>query len=57
MHVLLSLTLVAGLIVQTGKDPLLSRLAGQWTGTGTVLNQPAKIQMERTFGQSGLMKR
>ena len=34
---------------QTGADPLLSRLAGQWTGTGTVLNQPSKIQMAWTW--------
>lgn len=34
---------------QTGADPLLSRLAGQWTGTGTVLNQPSRIQMAWTW--------
>lgn len=38
---------------QAGKDPLLSRLAGQWTGAGTVLNQPAKIQMEWAWELSG----
>ena len=41
MHLLLSLVLVA----QPAADPLLSRLAGEWSGTGTVLNQPSKIQM------------
>jgi hypothetical protein len=45
MHLLMSLVLAAGLATQTGRDPLLSRLAGQWAGTGTVLNQPAKIEM------------
>ena len=45
MHLLLSLALAVGLVAQTGKDPLLSRLAGQWSGTGTVLNQPSKIEM------------
>ena len=37
MHLLLSLVL----IFQAGTDPLLSRLAGQWSGSGTVLNQPS----------------
>jgi hypothetical protein len=46
MHVLMAIALAIGLSVQTGKDPLLSRLEGQWTGSGTVLNQPAKIEME-----------
>ena len=38
---------------QTGADSLLSRLAGQWTGTGTVLNQPSKIQMVWTWELGG----
>lgn len=41
MHLLLSLVL----FVQAGSDPLLTRLAGEWSGTGTVLKQPSKIQM------------
>ena len=53
MQLLMSLVLAAALATpfdvvqggQAGTDPLLSRLAGQWTGAGTVLNQPAKIQM------------
>ena len=38
---------------QTGTDSLLSRLAGQWTGTGTVLNQPSTIQMAWTWELGG----
>lgn len=53
MHLLLSLALVAGLVWQTGKDPLLSRLAGHWSGSGTVLNQPAKIEMEWAWELGG----
>ena len=41
MYQPLALVLTAGSF-QSGADPLLSRLAGQWTGTGTVLNQPSK---------------
>ena len=41
MHLLLSLVLA----VQAGSDPLLARFAGQWSGTGTVLNQPSKISI------------
>ena len=53
MHLLLSLVVVAGLVAQTGKDPLLSRLAGQWSGSGTVMNQPAKIEMDWTWELGG----
>lgn len=49
MHLLLTLTL----FLQAGPDPLLSRLAGQWSGTGTVLNQPAKIEMAWTWELGG----
>lgn len=52
MHLLLSLVLIAG-IAQTGQDPLLSRLAGQWSGTGTVLNQPSKIEMSWSWELGG----
>jgi hypothetical protein len=52
MHLLLSLVLIAGL-AQTGQDPLLSRLAGQWSGTGTVLNQPSKIEMSWNWELGG----
>ena len=44
MHLLLSLALA----VQAGSDPLLSRFAGEWSGTGTVLNQPSKISITWT---------
>jgi hypothetical protein len=53
MYRLLSLAVAAGLIAQTGNDPLLSRLAGQWAGSGTVLNQPAKIEMEWAWELGG----
>ena len=53
MHVLLSLAVAAALVAQAGKDLLLSRLAGQWVGTGTVLNQPAKIEMEWAWELGG----
>ena len=45
MHLLLSLVVV----LQMGTDPLLSRLAGRWTGSGTVLNQPSKISLTWTW--------
>lgn len=53
MHVLMAIAMAIGLAVQTGKDPVLSRLEGQWTGSGTVLNQPAKIAMKWEWQLSG----
>jgi hypothetical protein len=41
MNLLLALVIA----LQTGVDPLLFRLVGQWIGTGTVLNQPSRIEM------------
>ncbi len=41
----MNLMLALVLTLQTTVDPLLSRLVGQWSGTGTVLNQPSKIEM------------
>ena len=41
----MNLMLALVLALQTTLDPLLSRLVGQWSGTGTVLNQPSKIEM------------
>jgi hypothetical protein len=52
MHLLLSFVLIAG-FAQSGPDPLLSRLAGQWSGTGTVLNQPSKIEMSWSWELGG----
>jgi hypothetical protein len=49
MHLLLTLAL----LVQSAPDPLLSRLSGQWSGTGTVLNQPSKIEMAWTWELGG----
>jgi hypothetical protein len=48
MHLLLALVLF-----QNAPDPLLNRLTGQWTGTGTVLNQPAKIDMSWSWELNG----
>lgn len=53
MQVLLALAVVAGLAAQTGKDPLLLQLAGKWSGTGTVLNQPAAVDMEWAWELGG----
>jgi len=53
MHLLLLLALIARLGAQSGTDPLLSRLAGKWTGTGTVLDQPAQIEMEWAWQLNG----
>lgn len=41
MHLLLALAL----FLQANTDALLTRFAGNWTGSGTVLNQPAKISL------------
>ena len=52
MQLLLSLVLVAG-FAQSGPDPLLSRLAGTWSGDGTVLGQPSKIEMTWSWELGG----
>lgn len=52
MHLLLSLVIVAGL-AQSAQDPLLSRLAGRWSGNGTVLGQPSKIEMTWSWELGG----
>ena len=49
MHLLLSLAL----LFQAGSDALLTRFAGQWSGTGTVLNQPSKISLTWTWELGG----
>jgi hypothetical protein len=41
MHLMLALVLA----LQTTVDPLLSRFLGEWSGTGTVLSEPSKIEM------------
>lgn len=51
MHLLSFLLTVT--ILQAGADPLLSRLAGQWTGSGTVLNQPSKISLTWNWELNG----
>jgi hypothetical protein len=49
MRLLLALVLAA----QANGDALLNRFAGSWSGTGTVLNQPAKISMSWTWELGG----
>jgi hypothetical protein len=49
MHLLLTLVLA----IQAPSDALLSRFAGQWSGTGTVLNQPSKISLTWTWELGG----
>jgi hypothetical protein len=49
MHLLLSIVLT----LQSGSDALFTRFAGNWTGTGTVLNQPSKISMSWTWELGG----
>jgi hypothetical protein len=53
MQIILSLILATGLVAQTSQDPLLTQLAGKWSGSGTVLNQPAQIEMEWTWELGG----
>jgi len=48
MHLLLSLVLT----LQPG-DALFARFAGNWAGTGTVLNQPSTISMSWTWELGG----
>jgi hypothetical protein len=43
------LTLIVAVVLTlqaAASDPLLARLVGVWTGTGTVLGQPARVHME-----------
>jgi hypothetical protein len=49
MNLLLSLALV----FQVSSDTLLSRFAGHWTGTGTVLNQPSQLSINWTWELNG----
>jgi len=44
MYLLISLVLA----FQVSSDTLLTGFAGQWSGTGTVLNQPSKISLTWT---------
>jgi hypothetical protein len=47
MTLLVALVLAAAL--QSSADPLLTRFEGAWAGSGTVLNQPAKISLTWTW--------
>ncbi|HYB95859.1 MAG TPA: hypothetical protein VEC39_12865 [Vicinamibacterales bacterium] len=49
----MQLMLALVLAFQAAVDPLLSRLAGTWSGSGTVLNQPAKIEMSWSWELGG----
>jgi hypothetical protein len=57
MHLLLALVLVFSQAqspkTQASADALLSKFAGQWTGTGTVLSQPSKISISWTLELGG----
>jgi hypothetical protein len=53
MNLLLALVIA----FQTTVDPLLSRLVGQWSGTGTVMSQPSKISLEWTWELGGQFAR
>lgn len=52
MPMLLTCVLSA-VLLQTGADPLLSRLAGQWSGSGTVLERPAAMHMTWSWELGG----
>ena len=49
MHLLIAFLLA----FQVQADPLLSRFAGAWSGTGTVLNQPSKISLTWSWELNG----
>ena len=49
MHLLLSVLFA----FQIGSDPLLTRFAGEWSGEGTVLNQPSRISITWTWELGG----
>jgi hypothetical protein len=53
MHLLLAFIVVMGTVFQTGKDPLLARFEGAWSGSGVVLNQPSQISLTWTWELSG----
>ena len=53
MPLLLAFIVLAGTVVQTGKDPLLARFEGSWSGAGVVLNQPSQISLTWTWELSG----
>jgi hypothetical protein len=61
VHLLLTLIVVVGCVAQgpaqSPADPLLTRFAGTWSGTGTVLNQPSKISMAWTWELNGQFAR
>ena len=52
MQLFLFLVLLAGL-VQSNADPLLTRLAGHWEGSGTVLDQPSNIEITWSWELGG----
>jgi hypothetical protein len=52
MHLTLSCVL-ALLVAQAGADPLLSRLAGRWAGSGKALDQSSRIEMSWNWELGG----
>ena len=49
-----NLVLFAVLVMhQATPDPLLARLAGQWSGEGTVLKMPARVQLTWEWALDG----
>lgn len=53
MTIVLALGTLAAAAAQPASDPILSRLEGRWSGEGTVLNQPAQIEMEWAWALGG----
>ena len=49
MHLLLALVV----LIQANADPLLNRLAGNWSGSGVVLNQPSKVALSWSWELGG----
>jgi hypothetical protein len=49
----MNLLMALALVWQVTVDPLLSRLVGQWSGTGTVLKQASKIEMSWSMELGG----
>jgi hypothetical protein len=49
MHLLLALVL----FVQANADALLTKFAGNWKGSGTVLNQPASVTLSWSWELDG----
>lgn len=53
LAIALGMVLFTGQPNPPGRDAFLSRLEGRWSGTGTVLGQPSKIEMEWSWTLGG----